>query len=171
MWVIDGVVIAQYEPGWMTTIMLHSFMPPTAYVHAETWYTSLRFWKLLVVGCGNQGEWAGWDKAMKLGYVYQQLLYGSTCSKLPAKGAGTWSAYIISCSDNMSSGESEIDRPCSVSMQMFIHWNNILAAKNHCMHFSVQLLTIQWLQQCHWGECWWSVNNFNSYIFGNQRAA
>ena len=37
---IDGVVKVQWETGSMMTVMLHSFMHPTAQHSAQTWCTA-----------------------------------------------------------------------------------------------------------------------------------
>jgi len=52
-----------------------------------------------------------------------------------------------------------------------VHRNDTLAVNNGYMIIYIQLLTIQWLLGCVYGECQWSVNDFPSYTFGNQRAA
>ena len=75
-------------------------------------------------------------KVRMSGYIYQELVDGSICRKLPVESAGTGCAYIIHRSDHMYSGGSETERPRSFWMQMIIHRNNLLAVKNDRMHFA-----------------------------------
>ena len=147
--VIEGAVNAECEPVWMTTVMLHSCMHPTAILFAQTCCIWPIFWKLHMAGHGNRWEGVGWRKVRKLGYTYQKLLEGSTCRKLLADSAGTWSVNIIHHSDNLSSGGSQIERHRSIWMLMNIRWTDILAVNNDYMHFSIQLLSIQLLWVCH----------------------
>ena len=65
--VIEEVVSAQYNFVWMTNIMLHSSVYPTASLSAQTWFIRLRFSQLLMVRHGNQGEGAGYGKVRKSG--------------------------------------------------------------------------------------------------------
>jgi len=146
---MDGVVKGQSEVGWMTTGMLHSSMRPTAYLTVQTWYKWSRFWTVLVVCHGKCGEWAGWGKVRTSGYIHQNLVYGSTCGLLPAKCASMWEADIIFHWDNISNVGSDIERLGCFQVPMFIHRNDLLATNNHCMHFDIQLVSIQWLLVCH----------------------
>jgi len=53
-----------------------------------------------MVGHGNQGDQTGYGKVGKLGYINERLVYGSTCSELPAESAGMSQRYIIHRSEN-----------------------------------------------------------------------
>ena len=55
-------------------------------------------------------------------------------------------------------------------MQMIIHANAILDVNNVYMNRCVQLLGAQWLFRCDQSERQQSVNDLQSYTFGNQLA-
>ena len=143
-----GECAMRCEPKWMATVMLHSSKHLMAWLPAQTWCTWSSLRKLPTAGHGNWGEGGGWGKVRKLGYIYQNLVDGSICCKLMAESVEMWWAYVIHCSDNMYSGGSEIERPRGFWMHMIIHRNNILDINNFCMHFCIQLWSIQWLLVC-----------------------
>ena len=90
MHVIEGAVKAQYIPVWKMTVMLYSPMPPTATLFAQTWCTLLTLWKLLMVGHGNPGEWAGWGTVRNSDYINRNLVESYTCRKFLGESAGMW---------------------------------------------------------------------------------
>jgi len=99
------------------------------------WCTWSRFWKRNMVGHGYSGEWVGWGNVKKLGYIYQNLVYGSTHSKLPAGCAGTWYAYVLYHSDYVNCCWSKIGSSPTYSMQIIILRNDLLAGNKDWIHF------------------------------------
>jgi len=87
IWVIERVGSAQHKSVWITTVMLHPSMHPTASLSTQTRCPWLRYLKLLMIRRGNRGDGAGWGKVRKSSYIYQKLVKWSPCRKLPAGSA------------------------------------------------------------------------------------
>jgi hypothetical protein len=109
---------------------IHTSKHPTVLLCFQTWFTWSWFWKLYMVGHGNEGERTWLETVRKLGNIKAKLLYGSKCSKLRAEHTGMWQQFILYCFENMCWSGSQIETPESFWMQLNIHTNDILAVNN-----------------------------------------
>jgi len=112
-----------------------------------------------MVGHRNWGDPTGYGKVSKLGYINEKLVYGSTCSELPAERTGMSQRYVIHPSENMYFSWSEIDTPQSFCMQLSIDRNCTLAVNNDYMIICTKLLSIKQQLGHVYGECEWSIND------------
>jgi len=140
--------------------MLHPSIDPTTSLCVQTGCTYSAFWKLLMVCHGNQGDRTRYGKVSKGIYINEKLVYGSTCSKLPAESAGMSQRYNIHRSENMRFSWSENDTPQSFCMQLSIDTNCTLAVNNDYMIICTKLLSKKQQLGHVCGEYEWSVNNF-----------
>ena len=95
-----------------------------------------------------------------LGYINIKLVYGSTCSELPAESSGMSQHYVIHRPENMFFSWSENDTPESCCMQLSIDTNCTLAVNNDYMINCKKLLSIKQQLGHVYGECELSVNDF-----------
>jgi hypothetical protein len=86
-----------------------------------------------MVGHRNRGDPTGYGKVSKLGYFNEKLVYGSTCSELPAEHAGMSQRLVIHRSENMSFSCEDLDMPQSFCMQLSIDKICTLAVNNDYM--------------------------------------
>jgi len=96
-----------------------------------------------MVGHENRGEGTAYGNVMKLGCINWKRVYGSTCGKLPAEGAGMWQRYVIHRSEIMCIGGGDIDMPQSFWIQVSIHTNDKSAVNNDYMIICTKFCTRQ----------------------------
>ena len=111
-----------------------------------------RSWKSRRISCMRRGE--------EVRLNISKLVNGFICGELPAESAGMWWANFIHHPENVSSGQSEIERVGGIWMQMFIHRNDLFAANDDYMRSYIPLLSTHWLSVCHKVECQRSIKDF-----------
>jgi len=124
-----------------------------------------------MVGNGNQGDWTGYRKVSKLGYINQKLVYGYTFSELPAESAVMSQRYVIHRSENMCFSWSEINTQQIFCMQLSIDTNYTLAVNNDYMIVCTKWLSIKQQLEHGYGECEWSINDFWTSKWDNWKAS
>lgn len=95
----------------------------------------IKIFKISFLQHANWRERAGYRTVSKLSDICSTLVDVAIWCKFLAKSGDTWWAYVIHHSDNMNNRYPEIQRPCSVWMQMLVHRNHILAVNMNCIQF------------------------------------
>jgi hypothetical protein len=77
----------------------------------------------------------------------------TTYRQLAVVSAVMWHIQVSYPSDIVAWCGCKIEETWRFCMQMLINQFNIMAGNHDCMHYCIQLFSIQWELVCHYGEC------------------